>query len=115
MINKSPIKNKHICPVDAAYKLFFSSLANTNRLAIINVLRSGKKTVSEICKTTNFEQTMVSHNLRRLEHCGMVFGKQEGKFRYYSVNQETIQPLLKMIDQHMKKYCCKIIKEQNDS
>ena len=97
------------CQEYAPYKLFFSSLANTNRLAIVNTLRSGKKTVSEICKTTNFEQTMVSHNLKRLEHCGMVFGKQEGKFRYYSVNQNTIQPLLKMIDSHIKKYCCKIL------
>jgi DNA-binding transcriptional ArsR family regulator len=96
---------------DPAYKLFFGSLANKNRLKIINTLRKSKKCVNEICQATNFEQTMVSHNLKRLERCGMVFVKQEGKHRYYSLNQETIKPLLEMIDAHMKKYCCKIVGE----
>ena len=98
------------CRQYAPYKLFFSSLANLNRLAIVQSLRQGKKTVGGICKSTGFEQTMVSHNLKRLEHCGMVFGEQNGKFRYYSVNQETIKPLLNMIDAHIKKYCCQILK-----
>ena len=96
---------------EKAYRLFFGSLANKNRLEIINILRKGKKCVSEICQETGFEQTMVSHNLKRLETCGMVFVEQEGKHRYYSANQETIKPLLEMIDGHMKKYCCKIVGE----
>lgn len=96
---------------DSAYQLFFGSLANKNRLKIINTLRKSKKCVSEICQATNFEQTMVSHNLKRLERCGMVFVEQEGKHRYYSVNKKTIKPLLGMIDAHMKKYCCKIVGE----
>lgn len=103
------IKKTCNCQQYAPYKLFFSSLANLNRLGIIITLRQGKKTVSEICQTTGFEQTMVSHNLKRLEHCGMVFGEQNGKYRFYSVNQETIKPLLIMIDKHMEKYCCKIL------
>ncbi|MBU0460345.1 MAG: metalloregulator ArsR/SmtB family transcription factor [Nanoarchaeota archaeon] len=102
--------SKQSCKKDGAYKIFFSSLANENRLKIINTLRHGNKSVSEICQTTGFEQTMVSHNLKRLERCGMVFSEQNGKFRYYSVNRQTIKPLLEMIDKHMKKYCCKILK-----
>lgn len=100
------------CNKDDAYKLFFSSLANINRLKIINTLRRGKKNVGEVCKLTGFEQTMVSHNLRRLEKCGMVFCEQKGKHRYYAVNKETIMPLLKMIDKHMEKYCCHVLNEK---
>jgi len=92
-----------------AYSIFFGSVANANRLKILNVLRSGKKCVSEICQATGFEQTMVSHNLKRLERCGMVFAEQQGKNRYYRVNEKTIKPLLEMIDAHMEKYCCKIL------
>jgi len=92
-----------------AYSIFFGSVANANRLKILNVLRSGKKCVSEICQATGFEQTMVSHNLKRLERCGMVFAEQQGKNRYYRVNEKTIKPLLEMIDAHMAKYCCKIL------
>lgn len=101
---------KPTCDKDAAYKLFFGSLANLNRLEMINVLRQGKKSVGGICKATSFEQTMVSHNLKRLERCGMVFHEKKGKHCYYRVNGETIKPLLEMIEIHMKKYCCKVLK-----
>ena len=87
------------------YKLFFGSLANPNRLQILQLLRKGKKDVTSIIKETGFEQTMVSHNLKRLEKCGMVFVEQIGKNRYYSVNQETIKPLMELIDKHTDKYC----------
>jgi predicted transcriptional regulator len=97
------------CNHDAAYGLFFGSLANHNRFSIINALRDGKKNVTEICELTDFEQTMVSHNLRRLEHCGMVFPERIGKCCYYQVNEKTIKPLLKLIDAHIEKYCCKIL------
>ena len=97
------------CNYDAAYGLFFGSLANHSRFSIISVLRDEKKNVTEICESTGFEQTMVSHNLKRLDHCGMVFSEREGKCRYYRVNEKTIKPLLKLIDAHIKKYCCKIL------
>ncbi len=98
------------CDKSEAYKIFFGTLANQNRLKIINVLRKGSRNVTEICQLTGFEQTMVSHNLKRLERCGMVFVEQKGKCRYYSVNKKTIKPLLEMIDAHMKEYCYKILK-----
>lgn len=95
-----------------AYELFFSSLSNPNRLRIINQLRKKKMNVTEICQATGFEQTMVSHNLKRLEHCGMVFSKRDGKFKYFSVNRKTIRPLLELIDNHMETFCCKIVGEK---
>ena len=91
------------------YQLFFGSLANPNRLQIINLLRSGKKNVTQISKALDFEQTMVSHNMKRLERCGMVFVEQIGKERFYSVNTKSIKPLLEMIDTHMGEYCHHII------
>lgn len=96
------------------YEIFFGSLANPNRLKIINSLRDKPKNVTEICLSTNFEQTMVSHNLKRLEKCGMVFAEPKGKQRYYSLNHETIHPLLKMIDGHMGQYCCHILEEKKN-
>lgn len=94
----------------SVYNLFFGSLANPNRLQIIQILRKGKKNVTSIVKETGFEQTMVSHNLKRLERCGMVFVEQIGKHRYYSVNQETIKPLMELIDKHTKKYCIHVLR-----
>ena len=93
-----------------AYGLFFSTLANDSRLKIVNLLRKGKLNVSEISQKTGFEQSMVSHNMKNLEHHGMVFSERKGKFKYYSLNKDTIHPLLELIDSHMKEYCCKILR-----
>ena len=91
------------------YKLFFGSLANPNRLRIIITLRKEAMNVTEICKKLGFEQTMVSHNLKRLEQCGMVFAEQKGKNRYYSLNNKTIKPLMELIDKHTYQYCRHIV------
>jgi DNA-binding transcriptional ArsR family regulator len=93
-----------------AYGLFFSTLANDSRLQIVNLLRKEVLNVSEICERTGFEQSMVSHNMKNLEHHGMVFSERKGKFKYYSLNKETISPLLELIDSHMQEYCCKILR-----
>ena len=98
----------------ATYRLFFGSLANPNRLKIVNLLREqGELNVSQICELTTFEQTMVSHNLKRLETCGMVHKRSEGKHRFYSINKESIAPLMKLIDTHMHKYCEHVLSKEN--
>ena len=93
----------------AVYRLFFGSLSNSNRLKIINTLRDSNKNVTCICKDTGFEQTMVSHNLKRLQKCGMVFVKPNGKERVYSLNQETIKPLMELMDKHTSQYCVHVL------
>lgn len=92
-----------------AYSLFFGTLANEKRLAILNILRKKSLCVSEICEKIGFEQTLVSHHLKMLEYHGMVFVQREGKYKYFSLNEKTIHPLLDLIDAHMKQYCCKIL------
>ena len=87
------------------YELFFGTLANEQRLAIINVLRDSPKNVSQICRELKFNQTTVSHNLKRLKTCGFVFSKKNGKERIYSLNKDTIKPLMEIIDKHTDKFC----------
>ena len=99
----------HTKTSDASYKLFFGTLNNKNRINIINVLRKGQKCVSEICRALRFNQTTVSHNLKRLQHCGFVFAERRGKYIYYTINSRTIKPLMGMIDRHMSRYCKKIV------
>ena len=94
-----------------AYKIFFGTLVSESRLKIINFLRNGKKNVSEIMSELKMDQTCVSHDLSRLKRCGFVKMETEGKYRYYSLNEETIKPLMRLIDEHMSRYCIHILKE----
>ncbi len=88
-----------------ANSLFFQALANNIRTNIILYLqKNGSRNVSSISNDLGIEQTQVSHNLKCLASCGFVNVSREGKSRIYSVNQETVPALLKIVDRHLNKY-----------
>jgi DNA-binding transcriptional ArsR family regulator len=87
------------------YNRFLNTLSNEKRLKIIDLLRNGPKTVSGIYTVLGFEQSTTSRHLNCLQRCGFVFVKPDGPQRIYSLNKETILPLLKLIDKHTHKYC----------
>ena len=93
-----------------AYKIFFGTLVSEPRLKIINLLRKGKKNVTQIIEELKMDQTSVSHDLARLKQCGFVNCEVEGKFRNYNLNEETIKHLIFLIEKHMSEYCIHILK-----
>ena len=114
MINKSILHHAHKEGFNEeelyeAYKIFFGTLVSEPRLKIINLLRKGKKNVSEIMQELKMDQTSVSHDLARLKQCGFVTSETDGRFRYYKLNDITIKPLLDLIDKHMSQYCIHIL------
>src|SRR3989344_7803216 len=91
----------HEQEVYEAYKIFFGTLVSESRVKIINLLRKGRKNVSELITELKADQTAVSHDLSRLKRCGFVISEIEGKFRYYKINSETIELIMENIDKHM--------------
>lgn len=85
--------------------VFFSTLANSTRLAILELLRKGPRNVSTIADELKLEQSLVSHNLKKLEKCNFVFAERKLKEKIYTLNKETMEPLFKVFDFHAKKYC----------
>jgi len=85
--------------------LFFSTLANPTRLAILEILQDGSKNVAEISKAIGHEQSMISHNLKPLEDCAFVFSERQGKTHVYRLNKEIIEPLFELFNFHASKYC----------
>ena len=115
MINKNILKSCHNEgfgeeEIYGAYKIFFGTMVSESRLKILNLLRKGKKNVSEIMEELKMDQTAVSHDLARLRKCGFVVVENDGKFRDYKINDETIAPLLDLIDKHMAENCIHILK-----
>ena len=61
--------------------------------------------VSSIVEKTGFEQSSVSHNLRKLTECNILIVESKGRERFYSLNKDTVQPLLKLVQKHVEKNC----------
>jgi len=85
--------------------VFFSTVANPTRLAILELLRDGSRNVTEISEALNQEQSMISHNLKYLERCRFIFSERRKKERFYSLNKETVGKLFDVFELHAEKYC----------
>ncbi len=88
-----------------SYNIFFSNLANPLKIGIILSLRGKEKNVTELVKELVVEQSKVSHALQSLKGCNIVDVKQKGKERIYFLNEDTIVPMLKLIDKHAHVHC----------
>jgi len=86
---------------------FFTNLSNPTRLAALEQLMDKPMSVSELATTLGQEQSMISHNLKPLLDCNIVFVENRGKKHVYSANHETLDPLLKTIKNHANKFCPK--------
>ncbi len=91
-----------------SYNNFFENFSNKTRIKIIESLLKEPKSVTKICKDINEEQSKVSHNLKKLTDCHFLDVKRNGKRRIYSLNKDTITPLLNMVANHVKKHCCEV-------
>lgn len=65
-------------------------LADPKRLLIINSLRDGELSVSEICETLDLKQANVSQHLAILRDKGLVVTRRDGQRVYYSVSSPKI-------------------------
>lgn len=92
-------------PMKSKCYIFFETLSTKLKIDIIDQLKEKPFTVNELSKKLKQERSKVSHALLSLKECGFVSVKKEGKKRIYSLNKETILPLLHLIEKHVKKYC----------
>jgi len=85
--------------------LFFETLGTRLKIDIITKLKDGALSVNELSKQLSQERSKVSHALKSLLECSFVKVKNDGRKRVYSLNTDTIVPLLDLVEKHVKKYC----------
>jgi ArsR family transcriptional regulator len=71
--------------------LFFKALGDTNRLMIVDMLSCGELCGCSILEKFNITQPTLSHHMKILCDCGLVMGRKEGKWTYYTLNEQTVQ------------------------
>lgn len=68
--------------------------ADPSRLAILETLRSGPLTVSDIIAATGLSQPNASNHLAWLRECGLVEAHQKGRLVYYQYTCRLVAALL---------------------
>lgn len=77
----------------------FRGFADPSRLAILEALRGGPLTVTEITAATHLSQSNVSNHLASLRDSGLIIGEQEGRFTRYRHSDQRVGTLLDMANE----------------
>ena len=64
----------------------FKALCDENRVRIIQYLKSGEKCACKLLDDLNIAQSTLSHHMKVLCDSGIVNGRNEGKWMYYSIS-----------------------------
>jgi DNA-binding transcriptional ArsR family regulator len=73
------------------------SLSDGNRLRILLLISSGKKSVSAIVEELDLSQPLVSHHLKELKRSLMVRVERKGPFVYYELADARILNVLQIL------------------
>ncbi|RTE10169.1 ArsR/SmtB family transcription factor [Paenibacillus whitsoniae] len=83
------------CDVKAKFMRGFS---DKTRLQILESITHQEKTVSQIVDDLKGNQSNISQHLACLKGCGIIVGRQDGKYIYYSLRNKEIAQLLTVMD-----------------
>lgn len=71
--------------------LTFSSLSDPTRREILNILKKGTATVSEIAEPFDISLPAISRHLKVMEHAGILKRRKEGRYYYLEINPEPFK------------------------
>lgn len=81
---------------------FLHGFSHKTRIEILYYLIEKERSVSQILTAVDASQSSVSQHIACLKGCGLIIGRQEGKYIYYQLRNDKIKELLVNIDDVIK-------------
>ncbi len=80
----------------------FGALADPSRLRIIAALVDGEQNVGDLSEAAAISESAVSHHLRDLRQLRIVKTRKEGRFVYYTLDDDHVIDLFKRGLEHVR-------------
>lgn len=77
----------------------FKALSDANRLGIIDMLSCGELCACRLLEHFDITQPTLSHHMKVLADCGLVTGRKDGIWTYYSLNRGKIEDFIGFLRQ----------------
>ncbi|MGH7577649.1 MAG: ArsR/SmtB family transcription factor [Longimicrobiales bacterium] len=84
----------------------FRGFADPSRLSIVEALRAGPLSVTDIVDATGLTQSNTSNHLARLLDCGLVRREQRGRFACYELSDARVGVLLTAAEELLGDAAC---------
>ena len=80
----------------------FSALSDTSRIRIIAALTEKEMNVGDLAQMVGISESAVSHHLRGLRQMRLVRPRKEGRFVYYTLDDDHIARLFQCGLEHVQ-------------
>lgn len=71
--------------------VIFKALCDENRVRILRLLQHGERCACELLEEMKLSQPTLSHHMKILCDSGIVIGRKDGKWTYYSISDEGVE------------------------
>lgn len=73
---------------------FFKVFGDSTRIKILYALYSAEMCVQDLAEVLTMNQSAISHQLRILKQAGLVKYRKDGKFMFYSLDDEHVTQII---------------------
>ncbi|MGI6668896.1 MAG: ArsR/SmtB family transcription factor [Acetivibrionales bacterium] len=88
------------------YARVFKALGDPKRAMIVDMLSCGELCACKILEKFEMSQSTLSHHMKILCECGLVRGREQGKWTYYSLDMENVGKI--------KQFLCEITSNKDN-
>jgi ArsR family transcriptional regulator len=76
----------------------FHALADPIRIDVVQLLLSGERCVCDLMADLDLAQSRLSWHLKTLSDAGIISGRREGRWNYYSLNADVLTEARSVLD-----------------
>ncbi|HTE48095.1 MAG TPA: metalloregulator ArsR/SmtB family transcription factor [Gemmatimonadaceae bacterium] len=76
----------------------FHALSDEIRMEVVGLLINGERCVCELMEELDLAQSRLSWHLKTLSEAGIISGRKEGRWNYYSLNADAIAEARSILD-----------------
>ena len=84
----------------------FKALCDENRIRILKLLTGGEKCACKLLDELSVTQPTLSHHMKILCDSGIVSGRKEGKWMYYSISEQGTENARNLLRELTTVSCC---------
>lgn len=85
--------------IDEEHVQLFKALSEETRYKIVKVLLEGERCACEIPDLIEKTQSNTSMHLAKLQNWGIIKVRKDGKMRLYSIDNEKVRKILKILEE----------------
>jgi ArsR family transcriptional regulator len=76
----------------------FHAMADPIRVEVVTMLLDGERCVCDLMADLDLAQSRLSWHLKTLSDAGIIVGRREGRWNYYSLNADTLAEARAILD-----------------